>query len=100
MQYVSDDQRELVKNVQDYFRKQHYLMPGSGERVSASKSPHDNQVRYFNKGDDGDAGTIASLLAPLVTGRVVIQPTNNLNGVVPVGQFEIWLAEGTTTAKQ
>jgi energy-coupling factor transporter ATP-binding protein EcfA2 len=98
MQYVSDDQRELVKNVQDYFRKQHYLMPGSGERVSASKSPHDNQVRYFNKGDDGDAGTIASLLAPLVTGRVVIQPTNNPNGVVPVGQFEIWLAEGTTTA--
>jgi hypothetical protein len=99
MQYVGDGQRGLVKDKQNYLRKQSYLMPGSGEQVPASQSPHQNQVRYFNKGDDSDAATIAKLLAPLVTGKVAIQSTNNPNGVVPVGQFEIWLAEGTTETK-
>jgi hypothetical protein len=99
LQYVGDDQRGLVKKIQNYFRKQGYLMPGSGEQVPASKSPHQIQVRYFNSENVADADTIGKLLRPLVTGKVAIQSTNNPNGVVPVGQFEIWLAEGTTEAK-
>jgi energy-coupling factor transporter ATP-binding protein EcfA2 len=98
LQYVDAGQIPLIKAVQTMLREQGFYVPGY-EKVASNQSPAGNQVRFFNGQDATDATKIGRLLAPLVTGNVATQAIANPNGVVPLGQFEIWLAEGTTSAK-
>lgn len=95
MQYVGDESLALAKQVGSLLRSQGYVVPGY-EKVAPNLSPSKSEVRYFHAGDKDSAAKIAAIVAGSVTSPVNPVPTANPNNVVPVGQFEVWLAQGTT----
>ena len=94
MQYVGDA-LPLAQLCGAKLKKSGYLVPGY-ERVDPSKSPNKNQVRYFYSVDKPDADKIAGLMNQWVTGGVESKLLSNPNNVVPQGQFEVWIATGST----
>jgi hypothetical protein len=93
MQYVGDD--GLAKQVGSSLRTQGFVVPGY-EKVASNQSPSESQVRYFHPEDKVAAAKIAAIVAGSVTGPVNPILTANPNNVVPIGQFEVWLDDGTT----
>ena len=85
VQYVARDVA-AAKSAQAQLRKLGYAVPGI-EQVDPAKAPSRSEVRFFHPEDRGDAGKLASQL-----GNVQLQPISDPKGVVPLGQFEVWLA--------
>jgi hypothetical protein len=90
----TDSGLALAKWVGANLKQAGYAVPGY-EKVSSSKAPNKNQVRYFYPQDKPEAGKIVDLLKQWVSGDVESELLNNPNNVVPEGQFEIWIAAGT-----
>ena len=61
------------------------------QQVNPDRAPTQSQVRFFHPEDRDGAAKIASLLHLPGTGRLAAQSQSNPNGVVPPGQFELWL---------
>jgi hypothetical protein len=111
LQYVPDDEPSssrisganpktdsglaLAKSVGANLKQAGYAVPGY-EKVLPSKAPSNNQVRYFYSQDKPEADKVVGLLKQWVSGDVESVLVNNPNNVVPEGQFEIWIAAGTT----
>jgi len=98
MQYVGDDGLTLAKQVGVLLRNGGYAVPGY-EKVAPNLSPSKSQVRFFHAEDKAGAGNIAGIVQGAVTGTVTAVQTADPNNVVPVGQFEVWLAQGTAAAQ-
>jgi energy-coupling factor transporter ATP-binding protein EcfA2 len=94
MQYVGDA-LPLAQLCGAKLKKSGYLVPGY-EKVDPSKSPNKNQVRYFYPDEKPEADKIAGLMNQWVTGGVESKLLSNPNNVVPQGQFEVWIAAGST----
>jgi energy-coupling factor transporter ATP-binding protein EcfA2 len=90
----TDSGLALAKWVGANLKQADYAVPGY-EKVSSSKAPDKNQVRYFYPQDKSEAVKIVDLLKQWVSGDVESELLNNPNNVVPEGQFEIWIAAGT-----
>jgi hypothetical protein len=98
LQCVRGQPVQQAKTVEGLLQKRGYSVPGI-EQVAPDRSPSQTQVRYFHPEDQAGADKIASLLKPLVQGSVTTQANANPNGVVPTGQFEVWLAANPTGQK-
>ncbi len=97
VQYVSRD-IALAKTAQTQLRSLGYAVPGL-ETVDAAKAPAQTQVRFFHAEDRADAGKLAGQLKGLVGGNVQVQAITDGKGVVPAGQFEVWLGPSGTPAR-
>jgi hypothetical protein len=95
LQYVRGQPVQQAKTVQGLLQKNGYVVPGI-EQVSPDKSPSATQIRYFHPEDHPEAKKIFDIVNTLLPGNVELQETANPNGVVPSGQFEVWLAASAT----
>ena len=89
VQYVSSD-LALAKATQAQLQRQGYAVPGI-EAVDARKAPSQTQVRFFHPEDRADAVKVAGALRGVAAGNVQIQAIQDSRGLVPIGQFEVWL---------
>ena len=94
LQYVGDA-LPLAQTVGANLKNSGYAVPGY-EKVDPNKSPSKNQVRYFYPEDKPESDKIAGLLKWWVTGEVESKLLSNPNNIVPQGQFEVWIAAGST----
>lgn len=99
LQSVRGQPDDMARTVQALLQKNGYSVPGI-ELVAPEKAPSQTQVRFFNSADAPAANAIAGLLKPIVQNSVYPSATANPNGVVPAGQFEVWLAPRATASQQ
>jgi hypothetical protein len=99
LQSVRGQSEDLAKATQALLQKNGYTVPGI-ELVAPNISPAQSQVRYFHKEDFSEASKIAGLLKPIIPDGVNPSATANPNGVVPSGQFEVWIAFAGATKQQ
>ncbi len=98
LQYVSGD-LSTAQKVQAQLRKQGYTVPGSEQVARVNGFPF-SQVRYFHHEDLTDAYKIANSLIGLIPGNFRVVSTDDPKGVVPSGQFEVWLVPTASGPQQ
>lgn len=99
VQSVRGQNEDLAKVAQTLLQKNGYTVPGI-ELVGADNAPSHSQVRFFHNEDATEASRIAGLLKPIMPDSVYATATANPNGVVPSGQFEVWLASAGVAKQQ
>ncbi len=87
----------LAHNVQTHLKQRGYAVP-EVVQVATGSAPAHSEVRYFRPEDQTEAAKLASLLHPLVPGDLAAALSPNAKGVVPAGQFEVWLVPAASPA--